>query len=183
MNKLIITANPSSKAFTHQIANRLKELAIEKWDEIEILDLYKTELKQDFLSFEEPKDMWKDETTKKLQGKITWADEIVFVFPIWWWDMPAIMKNFFDSNFWAGFAFKYENWKAIGLLNDKIVRIVATSGAPSFFYKILLHIQIMWNMNRIAFCGMKLKSFKVFWNIDSSKTDKEKYLKEVEKLI
>jgi NAD(P)H dehydrogenase (quinone) len=43
-----------------------------------------------------------------MQEKILWADEIVLVFPIWWGDMPAIMKNWMDCNFMSGFAFKYE---------------------------------------------------------------------------
>jgi putative NADPH-quinone reductase len=53
MKKLIITANPSSKGFTHKIADKLNELSLAKNDEVEILDLYKTKLKQDFLRYEE----------------------------------------------------------------------------------------------------------------------------------
>ncbi|MDP2091349.1 MAG: NAD(P)H-dependent oxidoreductase [Candidatus Gracilibacteria bacterium] len=183
MNKLIITANPSIKAFTHTIANKFKELSINKGDTVEILDLYRTDLKQDFLSYEVMGENPLDETTKKIQEKITWADELVFVFPIWWGDCPAIMKNFIDSNFLTGFAFKYENGKSVGLLKGKSARIIATSGAPSFFYKIILHIQFFWNMNRIGFCGLKQKSFTVFGNIDRSATDKNKYLSELEKLV
>lgn len=183
MNKLIITANPSTKWFTHAIANKFKELSVNNWDNVEILDLYKTNLKQEFLTFEDLNEKWIDETTKKLQEKITWADELVFVFPIWWWDMPAIMKNFYDSNFTAWFAFKYENWKPVWLLKWKTARIIATSWAPSFFYKIILHIQFFWNMNRIWFCWLKQKSFTVFWDIDSDKIDKNKYLNELDKLV
>jgi NAD(P)H dehydrogenase (quinone) len=43
--------------------------------------------------------MGRDETTKKIQAKITWADELIFIFPIWWGDAPAIVKNFIDCNF------------------------------------------------------------------------------------
>ena len=151
MKKLIITANPSSKGFTHVIASKIAELAKEKWDIIEILDLYKTDLKQNFLSYEDMSEMWKDETTKKIQDLILWADEMVFVFPIWWGWAPAILKNFIDCNFWAWFAFKYENGKSVWLLNWKTARIIVTSWAPSFFYKVILHIQIFWNLNIIWF--------------------------------
>lgn len=183
MKKLIISANPNSTSFTHAITEKLKELSINKGDSVEIIDLYKTDLKQDFLSFEDSDNMWIDEITKKIQEKILWADELVFVFPIWWWDCPAIMKNFYDSNFTAWFAFKYENWKSVWLLKWKTARIIATSWAPSFFYKIILHIQFFWNMNRIWFCWLKQKSFTVFWDIENSKTDKNKYLNELEKLV
>ena len=184
MKKLIVSANPSSTGFTHKIVSTLSELSQKNGDTVEIMDLYKTDLKQDFLSYENKKEMWKDDTTKKIQEKITWADELVFVFPIWWWDTPAIMKNFIDCNFGAGFAFQYDsNGKSTGLLKWKTARIIATSGAPSFFYKILLHVQILWNMNRIAFCGIKQKSFTVFGNIDRKTTDRDAYLKTISTLI
>ena len=184
MNKLLITANPSSQWFTHKIADTLAKLSTDKWDNIEILNLYTTPLRQDFLSYENKKEQAKDPITSKIQEKIIWADELVFIFPIWWGDAPAIMKNFLDCNFSAGFAFKYvEWWKAIWLLHGKSARIIATSGAPSFFYKILLHIQLLWKMNRINYCGIKQKSFTVFGNIDRSKTDRNAYLKKIKDLI
>ncbi len=187
MHKLIITAHPSTKWFTHILANNLQELSIAQGHTVEILDLYKTEYRQDFLSFEDIRtyrDEAKNDTkTQALQSKISVADELVFIFPIWWGDMPAIMKNFMDSNFLAGFAFKYEGGKSIWLLTGKTARIIATSGAPSFFYKILLHVQILWKMNRIEFCGIKQKSFTVFWDMDSHKTDKKKYLEKLKWLI
>jgi NAD(P)H dehydrogenase (quinone) len=107
MNKLIITANPSSKGFSHKIADTLSKLSSDNNDDVEILNLYTTPLQQPFLTYEDKKEMAKDPVTKKMQEKIMWADELVFVFPIWWGDAPAILKNFIDCNFSAGFAFKY----------------------------------------------------------------------------
>lgn len=184
MKKLIITANPVAKSLTNTIAEEIKNLSIKNWDNVEILDLYTTDLKQDFLSYEEISEIWNDITTKKIQEKIKWADELVFVFPIWWWDMPAIMKNFWDCNFTKDFAFKYEKgWKKISLLDWKTARIIALSWAPSFFYKIILHVQLLWNLNRVWFCWIKQKSFTVFWEIDRTKTDKSKILKKLNNLI
>jgi putative NADPH-quinone reductase len=33
-----------------------------------------------------------------MQEQITWADELVFVYPIWRYDAPAVLKNWFDVN-------------------------------------------------------------------------------------
>lgn len=184
MKKLIISANPSSKGFTHTITEKLNELSLQKWDQVEIIDLYKSPLRQDFLSYENLSEMGQDEKVKAIQEKITWADELIFVFPIWWGDMPAIMKNFWDNNFTTGFAYKYEKGgKQVGLLTGKTARIIATSGAPSFFYSVILHIQILWNLNRISFCGMKQKSFTILGDIDRTRTDKNKLLAKIEKLV
>ncbi len=183
MKKLIITANPSSSGFTHKITDIYKKLSIQKWDEIEVIDLYKTDLKQDFLKYEDKHEIWKDETTKKIQAKISWSDELVFIFPIWWWDAPAILKNFMDSNFNSWFAFKYINWKAVWLLKWKSARVIATSWAPSFIIKVILHIQFMWWVARFWFCWISKKSFTIFWNMNTSKTDRNKYLKKINKLV
>ncbi|GAB0174333.1 MAG: NAD(P)H-dependent oxidoreductase [Candidatus Altimarinota bacterium] len=183
MHKLIVTAHPSSNGFTHKIAEKIATLSKEKGDSVEIFDLYKTELTQDFLRFEDPKAFGDDATTKKIQEKILSANELIFIFPIWWGDAPAILKNFIDCNFRSGFAFRYENGKPVGLLKGKTARIIATSGGPAFFYKLFLHIQLLWNLNRISFCGIKQKSFTVFGNMEDPKTDKEAHLKALEKLV
>jgi len=44
---------------------------------------------------------------KIIQKKIKNSQEIILIFPIWWGGMPAIMKNFFDTNLTSGFSFKY----------------------------------------------------------------------------
>lgn len=183
MHKLIVTAHPNPVSFTNRIAWEIKNLSEKRWDTVEILDLYTTELKQDFLSFEDPRKIGGDSVTKALQEKIMNADELVFVFPIWWGDAPAILKNFIDCNFHSWFAFRYENGRPIGLLKGKSARIIATSWGPSFFYKMFLHIQLLWNLNRIGFCGMKQKTFTVFGKMDQDTTDKNGYLKTLEKLV
>jgi len=49
-----------------------------------VIDLYDKTLVQSFLSFEDKKILNDDINRKKMQEKITWADELVFIFPIWW---------------------------------------------------------------------------------------------------
>ncbi len=174
MNTLIITAHPSTKGFTHTIAETYKKHGEAEGRQVELLDLYSTDLKQDFLRFENMKEMGKDATTQKMQEKISWAEELVFVFPVWWADAPAIMKNWIDCNFTAGFAFKYENGKPVGLLTGKTTRIYCTSGAPSFVYTLFpLSYKLLWGMLRLGFCGMKTSSIKVFGNMDTTDVSKK----------
>jgi len=184
MKKLIITANPSSKGFTHVLSWKLEALSLKQGDEVELLDLYSTPLQQDFLTYEEAKEIGENSLTKQMQEKLLWADEYIFIFPIWWGDAPAIMKNFWDCNFTQGFAYRYrKGGKREGLLKGKQARIIATSGAPAFFYSIILHIPLFWKLNRIGFCGVKQKSFTIFGNLWRTKTDASKYLTKLEKLV
>lgn len=175
MNTLIVTAHPSSKGFTHKIAQKYQENGELEGRQVEILDLYNTDLKQDFLRYENMNELREvDDTTRKIQQKIDWAEEIVFIFPVWWADAPAIMKNFIDCNFTAGFAFKYVDGKAVGLLTGKTVRIYATAGAPAFVYTLFpLSYKLLWGMLRLGFCGMKTTSIKVFGGANGDYQEKK----------
>ena len=106
MHTLIVTAHPSSKGFTHSIANSFAKGLEASNNTFEILDLYKTELQQSFLSFENIRELPLDENKIMIQSKITLADELIFVHPIWWGGMPAILKNFIDLNITPGFGYK-----------------------------------------------------------------------------
>ena len=100
MHSLIITAHPSSQGFTHAIAQKYKETKEKNGHSVEVLNLYTTELKIGYLNFEEKSDMKKPDAIRDaIQAKITAADELVFVFPVWHVNMPAILKNFFDTIF------------------------------------------------------------------------------------
>lgn len=174
MNKLIVVANPSSKWFSHRIVNKYIRLSKVNWDKIELIDLYKTALRQDFLSYERKRDIWWDEITMEIQKKILWADKIIFIFPIWWADTPAIMKNFFDSNFTSWFAYKRVGRSLKWLLKDKSSEIFCTCWAPSFVYKLFpINLRITWWWMKLNSCGIKLDRITVFWNIEK-KTEEEK---------
>lgn len=182
MKILIITAHPSEQGFTHKIANTYKKASEIKENEVEIMDLYDTKIKQDYLNFE---DIKKTKTTSEMQfiqNKILWADELVFIFPIWWADAPAIVKNFFDTNFSAGFAFKYENKKPVGLLKGKTAKIFATCDGPGFYYRFpIIPLSIIWGKARLGFCGVKLTKFVIFDKMRTrDEKQREKILKSVE---
>lgn len=181
MKKLVITANPSSKWFTHTIANHYKELSEKSWDNVEILDLYKTDLKQWFLTYENKSDQQNNTITLAIQEKIASSDEITFIFPIWWADAPAIVKNFIDCNFTSWFAFKVIDWKPTWLLKWKTAKIFATSWAPSFFYRFFpINLKSLWGMLRLWYCWMKLTNIIILWNIEK-KTEEER-IKLLEKI-
>ena len=42
------------------------------------------------------------------QQAISWAEHLVFAYPIWWGGMPALLKGFIDRVFLPGIAFAYE---------------------------------------------------------------------------
>ncbi len=187
---LIITANPSSQGFTHQIAEKYSQVSKSLNAQVEILDLYKSENTQEYLQYENIRTDWpKDEKIKSMQEKIINADELVFVAPVWWGSVPAVMKNFIDVNFQAGFAFNYgKNGKVEKLLTWKKATLFMTCDAPGFIYKYLpFMISLKWyfGTNILGFCGIKLTKFHLFDHMHKHKKSQEsidRLLNIVEKL-
>ncbi len=174
MKTLIITAHPSSKGFTHLIAEKYSSGVREKGGNFEIVDLYSNEYKQDFLKFENARELPNDSVKQILQKKITDADELVFVCPMWWMNVPSVMKNFFDINFSSGFAFKYsQNGRLIGLLKGKTARIFMTCDGPAFYYFLIGSPFKKIFKKTLSFCGIKIKSFTLF-DVMRKKTDQDR---------
>ncbi|MES2623189.1 MAG: NAD(P)H-dependent oxidoreductase [Patescibacteria group bacterium] len=162
---LIVTAHPSSKGFTHRIAAAFKEGAEAAGKTVEIVDLYKTDLQMGFLSFEERADMGTPNPVReKHQAKVTAADELVFVHPMWWMAPPAIMKNYLDNVYAGRFAFRYKMGSPIpeGLLKGKRGHVFITSDGPMWIYTLFaLPFRIIWNTFVFRFCGVKPTTLKV----------------------
>jgi NAD(P)H dehydrogenase (quinone) len=68
--------------------------------------------------------------------KIKWAEHLVWVYPVWWGSLPAMMKGFIDRLFLPGFAFKKREgsvwWDKY--LTGKSARIISTLDQPAWFY-------------------------------------------------
>ena len=68
--------------------------------------------------------------------KISWADLLIFQFPVWWSSVPAILKGWFDRVFIQGFVVDLEHGRVYnqGLLRGKKALIVATCGSTETMY-------------------------------------------------
>jgi NAD(P)H dehydrogenase (quinone) len=195
MKTLIITAHPSSKGFTHQIAESYKKgreakaaalgSAAAAESSVEILDLYKTDIKQDFLRYEEKADMAKPDAAREaMQSKIVAADNIVFIHPMWWVSPPAIMKNFIDVNFASHFAYRYINGRPVGLLTGKTAAVFITCDGPRWLYWLIaMPFRTIWIHAILQYCGIKVKAFKLF-DRKMFKTEEQQkaFLAKVEKI-
>ena len=60
-----------------------------------------------------------------------WCDSLVLVYPTWWFNIPAILKGFFDRCFVPGVGFRYNKElgkRETGLQNIQQVGILTTYG-------------------------------------------------------
>ena len=182
MKKLIIIAQPSKKWFLWEIAKTYEKESKKLWSEVEILDLYDKNNFQPNLEFEDMRVLNSDPNRELFQEKISNSDELVFIFPIWWGNMPAIMKNFIDTNFSAGFAYKFQKWSAIPkkLLEWKTAKIFTSCDGFKYIYnnylcpmyiKKYIEIYILWVF------WIELKSFELYDHMRKrTKEEKTEYL-------
>ncbi|MEN9308946.1 MAG: hypothetical protein RL173_2878 [Fibrobacterota bacterium] len=94
----------------------------------------------------------------KSQQDILWAEHIVLVHPVWWSDMPALLKGFIDRVFLPGFAFKYHE---TGVLWDKLLKgrtghILYTQDAPNWYYRFFIGRPSVNALRKgvLEFCGV-----------------------------
>ncbi len=75
---------------------------------------------------------------KPAQNDIAWAEHIVFFFPLWLGDMPALLKGFLEQVARPGFAFTIEEggspWGKKAL-TGRSARVVVTMGMPAVVYR------------------------------------------------
>lgn len=167
MKTLLIIANPCKASYSHALADAYKTWAEKRGEEIEILDLH--DFKQEMFYFETSSDLRNGthnggEKMKQVHEMISRNDEMVFFFPIWWGNMPWILKNFFDVNFSAGFAFKFVKGKLSpeGLLKWKTARVFCHGDAPWIVYKIPvlgIHIKRYIGSAILWACGVKMVQY------------------------
>jgi len=104
--------------------------------------------------------------------KIQQASLILFVFPIWWFSVPAILKGWFDRALPMGVAWDggriYEN----GLLRGKQAMIIAAAGGPAEYYNrdgkhraTINDVLHPINHGTLAFCGLNVHEPFVALNV------------------
>jgi putative NADPH-quinone reductase len=162
MKTLIITAHPSSLGFTHKIASAYKAGAESVGCEVEVVDLYRETSKQGYLLFENIKDPSIDALRDIYQKKISEANNIVFVHPLWWGSMPAILKNFIDCNFTPRFAYRYINGRPVGLLKGRTASVYITCDGSIGIYRLLAFpFKITWRFIILGTCGLKVNNISI----------------------
>ena len=132
MKHLIVTAHPNPESFSISMAKELYNHLIAEGNEVQLRNLYETGFDpalsaadfQTIASGQTPADI------KAEQEHILWADHIIFVFPLWWGGMPAVLKGYVDRVFAEGFAYRYTENGGEGLLAPRKGSTVCATGEP-----------------------------------------------------
>lgn len=186
MNHLIVFAHPTANSFNGAIKESIvNQVRMHKQD-IKIRDLYSVNFNP-VLQHDEILDFHKNKYRPDIafeQQQIQWADVIYFIYPTWWYSMPAILKGYCDRVFAHGFAFTSTPEGPKGLLHGKKAFVFETAGdtEQSLIQKNLKETMMsVIDVGILQYCGIEVLQHKIMPNIhEISEEKRKKYLRKIE---
>ncbi len=135
MRFLVVYCHPVPESFGAALRDTVLEAIRARGDEVRLIDLYGERF--------EPV-MFADERRSYNEGapadpaiaahieRLRWAEALLFVYPTWWYGLPAMLKGWFDRVWATDVAFKLgEGGQIIPLLtNIRKLGVITTCGAP-----------------------------------------------------
>ncbi len=186
MNTTIIYAHPWEESFNNAILQSVISALEIKGKEFNVIDLYKDNFnpvlsERDLSKFSAGETS--DYKVVEYQQFISNSDELVFIFPVWWYDAPAILKGFIDKVMLKDFAYKETKFGLKGLLtNIKRTTVITTSGGPTSYIKKYNAVEKVFINSTLKSIGLKKVKWINFGSVGTVKNSKrEKFLKKIEK--
>lgn len=188
MKYLIIYAHPNAKSFNHAIKEKIEAALQASNYAFAVRDLY--EMRFDpALKAAEIAMGWDGpvpDDIKQEQEHIRASDVLIFIYPIWWSGMPAMLKGYFDRVFSYGFAWTMEQDTFSGLLKGKKAVIVNTlaSHRDEFVSMGLLEcVNKTIDTGIFDFCGIRVIEHKYLCGVlEATEEERARMLKEVEEM-
>ncbi|MGO4900331.1 NAD(P)H-dependent oxidoreductase [Bacillus sp. GM2] len=188
MQTAVIYAHPNPNSFNGAILNQVIKALEDGKHSYDVIDLYKDRF-DPVLLFDEKKrrsDMKHDPETAEYRRIVKNADHLIFIYPLWWGGMPAIMKGFIDRVFAAGEAYTYQGKLPKGLLKARAATVYYTADAPSWYLR-------FWRRDAdwvtvkdvmLKFCGVRRVKRLLFAGVkDSSEGKRTQWLDRVYRSI
>lgn len=164
MQVLVVLAHPLKDSFAASIARTAVAALQDRGHQVDLLDLYAEGFDPRLTAAERDSYMTGAydltdiaPTVERLKA----AEALVFVFPQWWFNMPAILKGFIDRTFVPGVAFDYDD-KGIKLVPklEKLRHfwIFSTTGSPWWVVKFYMGDPVRRMLKRgiAAFCAKRV---------------------------
>lgn len=125
-----------------------------------------------------------DELVRRYQGQLSRARHLVLVAPVWWNDIPAMLKGWIDKVMLVGFSWEATGHGLSGTLGRVIesVDVYTTSAEPTEHLRAAIMATLM--DGTFAQLGVERRSWHNFGGIDlSTPEDRKGWLAEVERIV
>jgi NAD(P)H dehydrogenase (quinone) len=169
----VVFSHPRRNSFSGAILDSFSAGLRAQGHSVEVADLYgegfDPRLKSDdFAQFEDrpmPADI------RFQQARVDRADALAFVFPVWWWSLPAMLKGWIDRVWSSGWAYTFTAERSQGLLVDRPTILLCTAGSRAttyvkYGYDLAMHTQIAVGI--LSYCGIHDIATHVFYEVDDN---------------
>ncbi|NCP11776.1 MAG: NAD(P)H-dependent oxidoreductase [Sphingomonadales bacterium] len=111
------------------------------------------------------------------QDAIDWAEHVVFLYPLWLGDVPALLKAFLEQVARPGFALAPGTMPK-PLLKGRSARLVVTMGMPAFFYRFYFgaHSVKSFERNILKLVGIKPVAHSLVGNVEGDEKSRAEWL-------
>lgn len=163
---MCIFAHPKENSFNRAILERVKEELENKNHEVDLWDLYRMGFNPILSQEEIQRGFSLEEGVQKAYKSLEEAEAFIFIHPIWWGSMPAILKGFIDRVFRSGVAYDFiknergELEKYLPLKGKKAF-VIMTTDSPE---KSISSHELVWKEGVGNFCEIDFY-FKTFWSL------------------
>jgi NAD(P)H dehydrogenase (quinone) len=137
MRVLVVFAHPKDDSFNAALLDELVEGLLEAGHETDVADLYAEGFDPALRSNEWGRMGLGDPgpVVRVYQERLRAAEGLAFVFPVWWFGPPAMIKGFVDRVFTENFAFRFTDSGMVeGLLAHSKALVLNTAGASEAAY-------------------------------------------------
>ncbi|WP_225048608.1 NAD(P)H-dependent oxidoreductase [Lacticaseibacillus kribbianus] len=164
--KTIVYAHPYDKSFNHAILTRLTEDFAATDQPYRVIDLYRDGFDPRY-SAEELRLYSRGETpytlVKTYQQLIAASDELIVITPIWWHNIPAELKGFFDKVMLRNFAYaKSPVWRGL-LTNITKAAVITTATITKDYLRHESGDPIQGNLINRVFADLGIAPAKTNW--------------------
>jgi NAD(P)H dehydrogenase (quinone) len=172
VSTLIVTAHPDPGSLTHRAAARVAELLPAGTTETahlaqEGFDPRFTEA--DRRAYLERRPAGPDVVAE--QERVDRATDLVLVFPVWWWSMPALLKGWVDRVFIGGWAFGFDDADrvvpALGRLTAHLLPISGTAAESFARHGYAQSFSTQVEHGVLDYCGIRRGATAFLWESES----------------
>lgn len=180
-NILVINGHPNSNSYCQALFDSYVAGAKGKGFAVETIALHQINFDPNFIGQKEL-----EPDLQLAQQKILNCNHLVIITPMWWLQVTALLKGFFDRTLTPGFAYKFMSYGRVSrLLKGRSARVIYTLGGSRWMYSFLF-LDSFWMSIKIGIlwlCGFSPVKRTVFSRVPYvSQEIREKWLLKVRKL-
>ncbi|NCN04774.1 MAG: NAD(P)H-dependent oxidoreductase [Spirochaetales bacterium] len=167
---LFIHCHPKKESFTRAILDESRGVVPDKSWNVQEIDLYSENFSPILTEEEISRRTSFDARVQEFETLVSSSDLLVFVYPDWWGQMPALLKGWVDRVFRQGVAYDYQGDEympktKVPLFNNKTAIVFITSDNTQAGTS----QDSIWRTSIGDFTGLRIAALKVFGPLHNSR--------------